>query len=62
MDEFVNLRPNHIEPKHWHELVVDSAIHPIIASANFTSLYYDSIEQSHESWEYLMYKIGRAHV
>lgn len=61
MDEFVNLRPNHIEPKHWHELVVDSAIHPIIASANFTSLYYDSIEQSHESWEYLMYsdQIGR---
>ncbi|MGF2037176.1 MAG: DUF3854 domain-containing protein [Nostoc sp. CmiVER01] len=55
MDEFVNLRPNHIEPKHWHELVVDSAIHPIIASANFKSLYYDSIEQSHESWEYLMY-------
>ncbi|MEJ6487622.1 DUF3854 domain-containing protein [Nostoc punctiforme UO1] len=55
MDEFVNLRPNHIEPKHWHELVVDSAIHPIIASANFKSLYYDSIEQCHESWEYLMY-------
>lgn len=55
MDEFVNSRPNYIEPKHWHELVVDSAIHPLIASANFKSLYYDSIEQSHESWEYLMY-------
>lgn len=55
MDEFVNSRPNNIEPKHWHELVIDSAIHPIIVSANFKSLYYDSIEQCHESWEYLMY-------
>ncbi|MBG1262494.1 DUF3854 domain-containing protein, partial [Nostoc commune] len=55
MDEFVNSRPNNIEPKHWHELVVDSAIHPLIVSANFKSLYYDSIEQCHESWEYLIY-------
>lgn len=55
MDEFVNSRPNNIEQKHWHELVVDSAIHPLIVSANFKSLYYDSIEQCHESWEYLMY-------
>ncbi|QLE45674.1 DUF3854 domain-containing protein (plasmid) [Nostoc sp. C052] len=55
MDEFVNSRPNNIEHKHWYELVVNSAIHPLIVSANFKSLYYDSIEQCHESWEYLMY-------
>ena len=55
MDEFVNSRTNNIEHKHWHELVVNSAIHPLIVSANFKSLYYDSIEQCHESWEYLMY-------
>ncbi|MBD6620481.1 DUF3854 domain-containing protein [Komarekiella sp. 'clone 1'] len=45
----------HIDPKHWQELVDKSAIAPEIAKRNFTSLHHDPIEQSHESWEYLMY-------
>lgn len=47
--------PPHIEPKHWRELVEDSAIHPEIAARNFRSLQHDMVEQSHEAWEYLFY-------
>ncbi|MCY7286068.1 MAG: relaxase domain-containing protein, partial [Cyanobacteria bacterium CAN_BIN43] len=56
--------PPHIETKHWQELVKDSAIHPDIAAANFRSLQMGSIEQEHESWEYLMYshKLERTNI
>ncbi len=47
--------PSHIEEKHWRELVEGSAINPILAAPNIRSLRMDSIEQSHEAWEYLMY-------
>ena len=45
----------HIDPQHWHELVLGSAIHPDIASRNFQSLQQDQLEQEHEAWAHLMY-------
>ncbi len=56
--------PPHIEANHWQELVESSAIHPKIASLNFRSLEMGSIEQEHESWEYLMYsdKLERTNI
>ncbi len=47
--------PSHIDQKHWEELVEKSAIDPEIAKLNFKSLHYDSTEQSHEAWGYLIY-------
>ncbi|BAY41241.1 hypothetical protein NIES2111_56370 (plasmid) [Nostoc sp. NIES-2111] len=49
-----NLRPEHIDPQHWHELVVDSAIAPEIAQMNFQSLHFSQTNGSHEAWERLM--------
>jgi hypothetical protein len=47
--------PQHIDEKHWRELVEGSAIHPALAAANFRSLQMDTVEQEHSAWEYLMY-------
>ena len=47
--------PTHLEPQHWHELVLDSAIHPDIAALNFKSLKHDFLEHEHEAWAHLMY-------
>ncbi|WP_414541655.1 AAA family ATPase, partial [Nostoc sp. CCY0012] len=46
--------PERLDEKHWQELVLDSAIHPEIASRNFKSLH-QTREWEHEAWEYLMY-------
>ncbi|MBD6620632.1 conjugative relaxase [Komarekiella sp. 'clone 1'] len=47
--------PNHIEAKHWLELVEESAIHPDIAKLNFKTLQYDVAEGQHEAWGRLLY-------
>ncbi|MCC5600589.1 DUF3854 domain-containing protein [Nostoc favosum] len=47
--------PEHIDPEHWHEIVVKSAVNPEIAALNFTSLHHDSVEGANLAWEYLMY-------
>ncbi|MDZ8259021.1 DUF3854 domain-containing protein [Nostoc sp. ChiQUE01b] len=46
--------PEHINPQHWHELVVGSAIAPLIAHLNFSSLHFSYIGGEHEAWERLM--------
>ncbi|WP_414541727.1 MobF family relaxase [Nostoc sp. CCY0012] len=46
--------PERLDEQHWQELVLDSAIHPEIASRNFKSLH-QTREWEHEAWEYLMY-------
>ncbi|MEJ1933549.1 DUF3854 domain-containing protein, partial [Nostoc sp. NIES-2111] len=46
--------PEHIDPQHWHELVVGSAIAPEIAQMNFVSLHFSQSRGSHEAWERLM--------
>ncbi|MBD2303268.1 DUF3854 domain-containing protein [Nostoc sp. FACHB-87] len=50
-----------LEPNHWREIVEGSAISPFIAELNFESLDFDSVEQQHQAWEYLIYseKISR---
>ncbi|MBW4689210.1 MAG: DUF3854 domain-containing protein [Komarekiella atlantica HA4396-MV6] len=45
--------PEHIDLKHWKELVEDSAIDPLIASANFKSLHQNGWQ--HQAWEHLFY-------
>jgi hypothetical protein len=45
--------PEHIDLKHWKELVEDSAINPVIASANFKSLHQNGWQ--HQAWEHLFY-------
>ncbi|BBD62883.1 hypothetical protein NIES2109_57330 (plasmid) [Nostoc sp. HK-01] len=47
--------PEHIDPEHWHEIVVNSAVKPEIAARNFKSLHHDSVEGVNQAWEYLMY-------
>lgn len=47
--------PACVEASAWQELVANSVIHPAIAQLNFRSLTEDSIEKSHEAWEYLFY-------
>jgi hypothetical protein len=47
--------PTGLEASAWQELVANSAIHPAIAQLNFRSLKEDSIEKTHEAWEYLFY-------
>jgi hypothetical protein len=47
--------PEHIDPEHWHEIVVQSAVNREIAARNFKSLHYDSVEGVNQAWEYLMY-------
>ncbi|MBD2525586.1 DUF3854 domain-containing protein [Nostoc sp. FACHB-133] len=46
--------PEHIDPQHWHELVVGSAIAPEIAHLNFSSLHFSYVGGEHEAWERLM--------
>ncbi|MHC5747106.1 MAG: DUF3854 domain-containing protein [Nostoc sp.] len=46
--------PEHIDPQHWHELVVGSAIAPLIAHLNFSSLHFSYVGSEHEAWERLM--------
>ncbi|AVH74310.1 DUF3854 domain-containing protein [Nostoc sp. 'Lobaria pulmonaria (5183) cyanobiont'] len=46
--------PEHIDPQHWHELVVGSAIAPDIAHLNFSSLHFSYVGGEHEAWERLM--------
>ncbi|WP_375491828.1 MobF family relaxase [uncultured Nostoc sp.] len=46
--------PEKLDSKHWQELIQSSAIHPEIASLNFTSLH-QTLDWEHEAWEYLMY-------
>ncbi|MHC5748163.1 MAG: DUF3854 domain-containing protein [Nostoc sp.] len=46
--------PEHIDPQHWHELVVGSAIAPLIAHLNFSSLHFSYVGGEHEAWERLM--------
>ncbi|MCC5612991.1 AAA family ATPase, partial [Nostoc sp. CHAB 5834] len=46
--------PEKLDSKHWQELIQGSAIHPEIASLNFTSLH-QTLDWEHEAWEYLMY-------
>ncbi|BAY42068.1 hypothetical protein NIES2111_64640 (plasmid) [Nostoc sp. NIES-2111] len=46
--------PEHIDPQHWHELVVGSAIAPDIAQMNFVSLHFSQSRGSHEVWDRLM--------
>jgi len=46
--------PEHIDPQHWHELIVDSAIAPEIAQMNFLSLHFSQSRGSHEAWDRLM--------
>ncbi|MCC5654916.1 DUF3854 domain-containing protein [Nostoc sp. XA013] len=46
--------PEHIDPQHWHELVVGSAISPDIAHLNFSSLHFSYVGGEHEAWERLM--------
>lgn len=46
--------PEHIDPQHWHELVVGSAIAPAIAEMNFESLHFNQPKGSHEAWDRLM--------
>ncbi|QFS50500.1 hypothetical protein GXM_07994 [Nostoc sphaeroides CCNUC1] len=43
--------PEHIDPQHWHELVVGSAIAPLIAHLNFSSLHFSYVGGEHEAWE-----------
>lgn len=50
----VESAPEKFDSKHWQELIQSSAIHPEIASLNFTSLY-QTLDWEHEAWEYLMY-------
>ncbi|OWY65343.1 hypothetical protein B7486_42420 [cyanobacterium TDX16] len=47
--------PAGLEASAWQELVANSVIHPAIAQLNFRSLKEDSIEKTHEAWEYLFY-------
>ncbi|MBD2498344.1 DUF3854 domain-containing protein [Nostoc sp. FACHB-280] len=47
--------PEHIDPEHWHEIVVNSAVKEEIAALNFKSLHQDSVEGVNQAWEYLMY-------
>jgi len=47
--------PACVEASAWQELVANSVIHPAIAQLNFRSLKEDSIEKTHEAWEYLFY-------
>ncbi|PSB43150.1 hypothetical protein C7B80_25050, partial [Cyanosarcina cf. burmensis CCALA 770] len=47
--------PACLEASAWQELVANSVIHPAIAQLNFRSLKEDSIEKTHEAWEYLFY-------
>ncbi|BBD63416.1 hypothetical protein NIES2109_62660 (plasmid) [Nostoc sp. HK-01] len=47
--------PEHIDPEHWHEIVVKSAVKAEIAALNFKSLHHDSVEGVNQAWEYLMY-------
>ncbi|MBD2472167.1 DUF3854 domain-containing protein [Nostoc sp. FACHB-145] len=47
--------PEHIDPEHWHEIVVNSAVKEEIAVLNFKSLRHDSVEGVNLAWEYLMY-------
>lgn len=46
--------PEHIDPQHWHELVVGSAISGDIAHLNFSSLHFSYVGGEHEAWERLM--------
>ncbi|MEJ1936849.1 DUF3854 domain-containing protein, partial [Nostoc sp. NIES-2111] len=46
--------PEHIDEKHWQELVVGSAIAPGIASMNFESLHFNQARGVHEAWDLLM--------
>ncbi|WP_341531726.1 DUF3854 domain-containing protein (plasmid) [Nostoc sp. UHCC 0302] len=46
--------PEHIDPQHWHELVVGSAIAADIARMNFSSLHFSYVGGEHEAWERLM--------
>ncbi|WP_224095849.1 DUF3854 domain-containing protein [Nostoc sp. MS1] len=46
--------PEHINPQHWQELVVGSAIAPGIASMNFESLHFNQARGVHEAWDLLM--------
>lgn len=46
--------PEDIDPQHWHELVVGSAIAPDIAHLNFSSLHFSYVGGEHEAWERLM--------
>ncbi|BAB78299.1 DUF3854 domain-containing protein (plasmid) [Anabaena sp. FACHB-709] len=46
--------PEHIDPPHWQELVVGSAIAPGIASMNFESLHFNQARGVHEAWDLLM--------
>jgi hypothetical protein len=44
----------HIDPKHWQELVGASVIAPDIAQKNFLSLHFSQSTGSHEAWDRLM--------
>jgi conjugative relaxase-like TrwC/TraI family protein len=46
--------PEQLDSQHWQELVLGSAIHPLIAACNFKSLH-QTRDWEHEAWEYLMY-------
>ncbi|WP_414573945.1 DUF3854 domain-containing protein, partial [Nostoc sp. CCY 9925] len=46
--------PEHIDPQHWHELVVGSAISGEIVHLNFSSLHFSYVGGEHEAWERLM--------
>jgi polyhydroxyalkanoate synthesis regulator phasin len=53
-NQYIPHHPEHIDPQHWHELVVDSAIAPDIAHLNFSSLHFSYVGGEHEAWERLM--------
>jgi len=44
-----------LDPQHWEEITIGSAIDPEIAALNFKSLHLEPVEQEHEAWTYLMY-------
>ncbi len=52
--QHIPTHPEHIDPQHWHELVVGSAIAPDIAHLNFSSLHFSYVGGEHEAWERLM--------
>ncbi|WP_320073237.1 DUF3854 domain-containing protein [Nostoc sp. MG11] len=47
--------PQHLDEKHWTELVKDSYIHPDIAAKNFKTLRYDHGAQENEAWSHVLY-------
>jgi polyhydroxyalkanoate synthesis regulator phasin len=53
-NQYIPHHPEHIDPQHWHELVVGSAIAPDIAHLNFSSLHFSYVGGEHEAWERLM--------